>query len=245
MRLVLIRHAEPNYVVDSVTEKGAREAELLAERVLLFKDQIRAVYVSPLGRAARTAAPSLEKTGLTGVTLPWLKEYYYPVQDPTPGRTNDVPWDFMPEYWTRQEILYDRRRWFEDPILKTNPEYEAHIPDVFGGIDGILSEYGYTREEAFYRCNPALTDGDDDDALVFFAHLGVICVILAHLLGMSPVLAAQSFYLPPSSVTVLNAEKRIHDIAMFRIQMLGSTSHLYTAGEPVSASGAFSRVFDY
>ncbi|MBP3218008.1 MAG: histidine phosphatase family protein, partial [Lachnospiraceae bacterium] len=130
MRLVLIRHAEPNYVVDSVTEKGAREAELLSERVLRFKDQIRAVYVSPLGRAARTAAPSLDKLGMSGKTLPWLKEYYYPVQDPTPGRTNDVPWDFMPEYWTRQEILYDRKKWYEDPILKTNPEYEAHIPDV-------------------------------------------------------------------------------------------------------------------
>lgn len=245
MRLIFIRHAEPNYVIDSVTEKGAREAELLADRTQKWADQIKGVYLSPHGRAQRTALPTMQRLGLTGVTLDWLKEYYYPVKDPMPERPNNVPWDFFAEYWTRQEILYDRNRWYEDAVIQTNPEYEKHIPDVFGGIDQVLADYGYHREEAFYRYDPAVTDGDDNDAVLFFAHLGVICVILGHLLGISPVVAAQSFYLAPSSVTVLNAEKRIHDIAMFRVQQLGSTTHLYAGGEPVSEMGAFSRVFDY
>ncbi len=34
MRLILIRHAEPDYVRDSLTEKGWREAELLSTRDL-------------------------------------------------------------------------------------------------------------------------------------------------------------------------------------------------------------------
>ena len=33
MRLIFIRHAEPDYSIDSLTEKGWREAKLLAERV--------------------------------------------------------------------------------------------------------------------------------------------------------------------------------------------------------------------
>ena len=32
MRLIFIRHAEPDYSIDSLTEKGWREAKLLAER---------------------------------------------------------------------------------------------------------------------------------------------------------------------------------------------------------------------
>ena len=32
MRLILIRHGDPDYVRDSLTEKGFREANLLAER---------------------------------------------------------------------------------------------------------------------------------------------------------------------------------------------------------------------
>ena len=33
MRLVFVRHAEPDYENDSLTEKGFREAEILKERL--------------------------------------------------------------------------------------------------------------------------------------------------------------------------------------------------------------------
>lgn len=33
MRLIFIRHGDPDYVHDTLTEKGKREAELLAQRV--------------------------------------------------------------------------------------------------------------------------------------------------------------------------------------------------------------------
>lgn len=33
MRLLIIRHGDPDYAVDSLTEKGRREAEFLAERM--------------------------------------------------------------------------------------------------------------------------------------------------------------------------------------------------------------------
>ena len=33
MRILLIRHGEPDYSTDSLTEKGRREAELLAQRL--------------------------------------------------------------------------------------------------------------------------------------------------------------------------------------------------------------------
>ena len=32
MNLIFIRHAEPDYTIDSLTEKGFKEAALLAER---------------------------------------------------------------------------------------------------------------------------------------------------------------------------------------------------------------------
>ena len=54
MRLLFIRHGEPDYEKDSLTEKGFREAEYLAEYLADVK--IDACYVSPLGRAKDTAA---------------------------------------------------------------------------------------------------------------------------------------------------------------------------------------------
>ena len=58
MNLIFIRHAEPDYTIDSLTEKGWREAKLLAERTKDWK--VDEVYVSPLGRAQDTASFSLK-----------------------------------------------------------------------------------------------------------------------------------------------------------------------------------------
>lgn len=49
MRLIFIRHADPDYVKDSLTEKGWREAELLARRTAQWK--VDHIFCSPLGRA--------------------------------------------------------------------------------------------------------------------------------------------------------------------------------------------------
>ena len=62
MQIIFIRHADPDYANDSLTEKGKREAALLAKRVASWKD-ITQFYVSPLGRAQMTAAPSLQAAG--------------------------------------------------------------------------------------------------------------------------------------------------------------------------------------
>ena len=59
MRILLIRHAEPDYTIDSITEKGKREAVLLAERISRY--DIKDFFVSPLGRARDTAAYTLKK----------------------------------------------------------------------------------------------------------------------------------------------------------------------------------------
>ena len=58
MKILLIRHGDPDYTIDSLTEKGWREAKLLSNR--LEKLEIRDFYVSPLGRARATVQPTLE-----------------------------------------------------------------------------------------------------------------------------------------------------------------------------------------
>ena len=74
MKLMFVRHAEPWYAIDSLTEKGHREAELLSHR--LCKLDVKAFYTSPLGRARETGRYTLE----TG-TMPKLERIYgAPVQ---------------------------------------------------------------------------------------------------------------------------------------------------------------------
>lgn len=73
MRLLFIRHGDPDYEHDTLTEKGHREAALLAERAGAL--ELGDCYVSPLGRAQATAAYSMKKLGRTAKTLGWSQEF--------------------------------------------------------------------------------------------------------------------------------------------------------------------------
>ena len=76
MRLIFIRHGDPDYKNDDVTEKGKREVELLTNRVT--KWDITKICCSPLGRAQATAKPSIQiLKNIKVETYPWLQEFYY------------------------------------------------------------------------------------------------------------------------------------------------------------------------
>ena len=61
MKLLLIRHGDPDYENDCLTPTGKREAELLAGRIAPLP--IKDYYVSTMGRAMETAAPTLRMAG--------------------------------------------------------------------------------------------------------------------------------------------------------------------------------------
>ena len=247
MRIIFIRHGDPDYQNDTLTEKGIREAKLLSERVAKW-DNITQFYCSPLGRAQKTASYSLEKTGRKAITYEWLKEFSYFIDDPVTGR-HGVPWDFMPEYWTELPQMYEKDGWKETEIYRSNPDLIPAYTQVCEGIDGILASYGYQRQHNYYwnLNTKEATDRSDhqhpDSTIVIFCHLGVTCVMMSHLLGISPALLFHSLYLAPTSVTILATEERRNNIAQFRAQVIGDTSHLINGGEPISAAGYFADVF--
>ena len=73
MRLLIVRHADPDYSIDSLTPAGWEEAKLLADR--LAPIPVAAYYVSPLGRAKDTASLTLKKACRTAETCSWLREF--------------------------------------------------------------------------------------------------------------------------------------------------------------------------
>ncbi len=243
MRLIFIRHGEPDYSIDGLTVKGQKEAQLLSERT---KDwNVSKFYCSPLGRARATAAPTLERFRAEADVQDWLQEFSYRIEDPVTGQVH-VPWDLMPEYFTNIPQFYDANTWMHTPLYETNPQIAIKCKEVFDGLDSVLADYGYIRTGGYYLPTGNAADPDEDETtLVFFCHLGVTCLCLSHLLNISPLVLWQGFYLAPSSVTILNCEKRMPGNAWFRIQTMGDVSHLLANKEPVSAMGAFSPVFHH
>ena len=73
MRILMIRHGDPDYEHDSLTETGRREAALLAEEAGSLN--LGDCFVSPLGRARETAEYTLKKLNRSARALDWLREF--------------------------------------------------------------------------------------------------------------------------------------------------------------------------
>lgn len=236
MRILIIRHGDPDYSIDSLTEKGWREAALLAER--LEKLDIAAFYCSPLGRAKDTASLTLKRMGREAEIFDWLREFNTDIIHPATGEKWNRAWDLMPSYWTSVPEFYDRERWLETKLAKSGPVKERYL-EVADGLDNLLARHGYVREGGVYRA-----ERPNRDTLVVFCHFGVTCVMLAHLLGISPIALWHGFGAAPTSVTTLYTEEREKGTASFRCQSFGDLSHLYVADEPPAFAARFCETYD-
>ena len=257
MRLIFIRHGDPDYKNDSLTKKGWKEAKLLSERVK--KWNVTKFFVSPFGRAQATASLSLKKKKMEGETLEWLREFYIPVKDPVTGKDR-LPWDFMPSYYSQDERFFDKDKWLSTPVMQSGPT-EARYKEVSDGIDEVLLRYGFTRDGLIYKTDGSIENPNfnpqiekyqlvtnkkvwDDRTLVFVCHLGAMFAAISHLINMSPFVLWHNFYVAPTSITVLNVEERERGKTAFRIERLGDTSHLYKGKEKISSSGYFTDLLD-
>ncbi len=235
MKILIIRHAEPDYEKDSVTEKGRREAEYLAER--LSKMEIRDFYTSPLGRAKDTAAPTLKKMNRTATECTWLREFMPRIIHP--GETEEKNcWDWLPQLWTEDDRFYRIDRWYEQETM-ADYNMKQSYDWVSENLDQLLAKYGYVRDGRVYR-----VEEPNHDTIVLFCHFGVGCVMISHLIGASPMVLWHGLCAAPSSVSTLVTEERRKGIASFRMSSYGDISHLEIHGEPPAFAARFSECYE-
>lgn len=235
MKLLIVRHGDPDYSIDSLTGTGWREAELLADR--LRKLDVKEFYVSPLGRAKDTASITLKKMDRTAIECPWLREFAPQIQKPWQSQP-DCVWDWLPAEWTKEPRYFDPEAWPATEIMKS-----GHVGEeagwVFEGLDQLLAKHGYRRSGKYYQVEKA-----NEDTVILFCHFGVECVILSHLLNVSPMVLWHGLCAAPASVTTVVTEERRKGAASFRISAFGDISHLYAAGREPSFAARFCETFD-
>ena len=69
-------------------------------------------------------------------------------------------------------------------------------------------------------------------------------VLTGYLTGIAAPALWQGFFCAPTGITVIGTEEREPGYAAFRVQYFGDASHLADEGEPLSASGYFTDMFD-
>jgi Histidine phosphatase superfamily (branch 1) len=111
MRILIIRHADPEYDGDTLTAAGHAEAEALARRLCRPQQEgagrLSKLFSSPMGRARTTAAYTEKLAGLQAETLHWTRELtYWPRLgiEQRPGEGGMALWDVSGEVRGAQEI---------------------------------------------------------------------------------------------------------------------------------------------
>lgn len=233
MKLIIVRHGDPNYAIDSLTKKGWREAELLSER--LSKLDVKEFYCSPLGRAKDTASLTLKKMDRQAIELDWLREFEGKIK----VKLKKIScWDRMPLDWVNEDKYYSNKTWTNTDLMSSancREEYQR----VCNGIDRLLANHGYQHNGRYYNVTHS-----NHDTVVLFCHFAVECVILSHILSCSPMVLWHNFVALPTSVTTLVTEEREKGVAIFRCQQFGDISHLYKAGEEPSFAARFCECYD-
>ena len=234
MRILLLRHAEPDYAIDGLTPKGRLEAELLSQRLLSYS--IRDFYVSPLGRARETASYTLSKLNRQAEVLPWLAEFRGRFPDPQTGRSR-ISWDLLPRQFASEPLLMDPDQWADAPLYQGGNVRQIWDETRFGVAD-LLARYGFHREGPVWCC-----DNNTQDTIALFCHFCISMAVVGCLLHISPMILMQGCLAAPSSLTELVTEERVPGEVVFRITKLGDLSHLESAGEPRSMAGLFPQCY--
>ena len=254
MRLLFFRHADPDYVIDGLTDKGKIEAKLLADQIRSFG--IDEVYESPLGRAKDTASFSLKELGLPVTTFDWLMEFPA-LFDPNKAseetrsayknelKKNDeevyekrIVWDMMPSYYLGHPELFDKDAWRDSDLIKASNAVSVY-DNVIKNFDVFLEDHGYKRDGDIYRVTES-----SDKTIALFCHFGITCVMLSHLWNVSPFVPLQFLAMAPTSVTEVVTEEREKGIAIFRTLRIGDITHLTMGGEKPSFSARFCERFE-
>lgn len=186
MRILIIRHGDPDYAHDCLTELGQRQAEAAAVR--LMSEDIETVYSSSMGRAYETALAYVrEASAQAGKDsakeieairqLDFMREIRYGQGEAL--YTTGNPWDEADKMATEDRELLDLN-WHDEPFFRDNVA-TSEVDRIAEATDEWMLELGYRREGRYYR---NIREDDQEHTVALFCHGGSGTAMLARILNL-------------------------------------------------------------
>lgn len=226
MILYYVRHGDPIYDPDSLTELGHKQAEALAKRFQLYG--LDEVYSSPSTRARQTAQPTCEALGLEMKICDWADEGRAWHDTCIVKADGKQTWGFQDkatvERFNDPKVLALGQKWYTHPHFK-DYNFGAGINRINYAVDELLLSLGYEhdRENVCYR-----QVKQPPQRVALFAHQGAGMMILSSILDIPYPMISTHFEFGHSSVTVIafEGEGKIYP----KTFQWSNDSHLYKEG---------------
>ena len=211
MIIYIIRHADPDYSKDTITDFGWKEANALAD--WLKNERIDKIYTSPMGRAIDTAKPTCEAKNMTSEILPWTKEHSDYMTAYKMTHDHECSYSFSLE-----KGIYDYKDFEDSERMKT-------VEEMIKNSDEFLASHGYVREGAFYKATK-----ENDERIAVFCHGGFGGAWISHLIGLPTGLSFSALSVSTTSVTEIYFPSVENKYVRPQLKRFGEIHHIRSAG---------------
>ena len=223
MLLYIIRHGDPDYETDTLTERGRLQAEAVGKRLLDAK--IDRIFSSPMGRAKETADPACRLLGIEKNIEEWTHEIGDERLTPFPdGKMKSITMIQNTFYLENGNNDLPYNRAFECTGIK-----DSRMDKAVGYIEengkDFLERLGYKEENGVYRI---LRNNEEKVAL--FCHAAFSRTWLSVLLHIPLHIMWASFQYTHTGVTVVEFENNANGFTAPRCLCYSDISHLYASG---------------
>ena len=222
MRLIMVRHGEPNYEKDCLTPEGRRQAAAAAER--LSGEGISEIFSSPQGRARETASFTADRMHLPVTVLDFMHEISWG----GPGvPEHGHPWTLSEWMIARENFDFFSSSWRDHPYYREN-EATACFDRVSAAFDGFLAGRGYRHEGSRFLClKPA------EETIALFSHGGSGACVLASLLSLPFPYVATVLPYDFTSIIILDFPSRPGEYVFPRLALFNDIAHLSKTSDPL------------
>ena len=222
MLLYIVRHGDPIYETDSLTERGKKQAEAVGKR--MYDAKIDRIFSSPMGRARETADPACRMLGIEKSIEAWTHEIGDERLTPFPdGKMKSITLLQNTYYLENENIHLPYERAFEcTGISQSNMQAAIRYIETCG--KDFLERLGYREENGVYRI---LRNNEEKVAL--FCHGAFAKAWLSVLLHIPLHIMWASFDYTHTGVTVIEFRNNSNGVTAPQCLCFSDISHLYAA----------------
>lgn len=218
-----IRHGEPIYNPDSLTELGHRQAKALSKYFL--KIGLDEIYSSTSNRAIQTAEPTCRALGFEMELLDFANEAYA-YRDFTIANESGKAWLFQSDkarmLFSNKSIKEMGYEWYKHPELVEH-HYEKGMERVYNECDDLLYRLGYKHERYSGRYKVV---SPNDKKVALFAHEGFGKAFFSCLLDIPYPYICNHFEMCHTGITVIKFNDN-EGYSIPQLKQFSAIPHLY------------------
>ncbi len=236
MLLYYVRHGDPIYDPDSLTELGHRQAEAVAKRLALHG--IDEIYSSSSNRAILTSKPTCEILGKEATILDWCHEARAAEHFWINSGNGECGWVFaQPSYiekFASKEIVDLGNNWYNHPDF-SDKTFREGIEKTKKHAFEFLSNLGFTYDEqkGMYKSSK-----QGNKRIALFAHQGMGLLLLSIISLIPYPTFSTRFDMTHTGVTVIEFPE-CDGYVLPKILTLSNDSHIYREGLPTKYNNEF------